>query len=235
MVFDLWKKRIFVLYLLANYQFLKSVQKNYWVKSGAFAFLQRLSIPLFGFGSYILLVRSLTLDEIGIWTLYISFATTVEMAREGLLKEALIKHFYDSNQQDKYYLIGASLRINLIFTLIAFLLTVGLYNAFHERIKIDGFLHLLIIYNVGLVLTTFQSHIQYILHAIMDFKAIFFGFFIKQGVLFILILNSFFIEVNLDLIALSIFHACGILFATLSNWLFIRKKPKRMQRITSFE
>ena len=64
--------------------------KGYWIRSGAYTILQRSSMLLFGVGSFMLLVRMLSKEDFGVWSLFLSVATLFEVARNGLIQNALI-------------------------------------------------------------------------------------------------------------------------------------------------
>ena len=79
---------------------MRNIRHNYWIKSGFFTIAQRLSVPLFGVGSFLILIRSLSEEQMGVWALFLNVVTTLEVARNGLIKGAIVKYMNSSKEED---------------------------------------------------------------------------------------------------------------------------------------
>jgi lipopolysaccharide exporter len=66
-------------------------KSNYWLKSGTYTILQRFFNVLFGFGAFAILVRVMPKNEFGVWALFVSVTSLIEVARIGLIQNALKK------------------------------------------------------------------------------------------------------------------------------------------------
>src|SRR6478752_8768327 len=93
--------------------------KGYWIRSGAYTILQRSSMLLFGVGSFMLLVRMLSKDDFGVWSLFLSVATLFEVARNGLIQNALIKYLNSHDEAEHASIISASFYLNILLTIIS--------------------------------------------------------------------------------------------------------------------
>ena len=76
----------------------------------------RFSALVLGFGSFFILVRMASKEAFGVWALYLSVTTLVELARNGLIQNSLIKHLTTSHEKDKKEIITASFVLNVILT-----------------------------------------------------------------------------------------------------------------------
>ncbi len=57
----------------ANPKNMSEQKYSYWLKSGIYSGMQKFSMLLFGVGSVLLLTRALTIDEMGVWSLFLVF------------------------------------------------------------------------------------------------------------------------------------------------------------------
>ena len=92
-------------------------KRSYWLRSGFFTIAGRLSVIIFGFGSVYLLLRGLTKIDFGIWVLFLTIASFIEVGRVGLQQNALIKYLSNSKKEDYAKISSASLILNLLITL----------------------------------------------------------------------------------------------------------------------
>src|SRR5687767_9211542 len=100
-------------------------KKNYWIRSGTYTMMQRMSAFIFGFGSYFFLVRYYDVADFGVWTLYVVVSTSVEMSRSSFIQNAFIK-FFNEEGTDKSKLFTSSMLLNVLSTLIFVILLITL-------------------------------------------------------------------------------------------------------------
>ena len=161
------------------------IKGSYWLKSGAYTFLERFALQLFRFGSFFLLVRGLTRQLFGIWTIFLLVTSIIEMLRFGLIQNALVK--YISTQEDpkvRGRINTASIILNLAVTLltsiVVFILAQVADKAFQVHV-LDQILYLFIFTNVALIPLVQMQVIQ---QANLDFKAIFLSNLLRTGIFF---------------------------------------------------
>src|SRR5262245_30037611 len=87
--------------------------------------MERGSFMLFSFGSVYFLLRMLDKTDWGIWALFGSVTATVEVARNGLIQNALVKHLASSPKEDHGNITTASFVLNLILTSFSVLFLIG--------------------------------------------------------------------------------------------------------------
>jgi O-antigen/teichoic acid export membrane protein len=99
-----------------------SENKKYWLKSGVINTFQNFASVAFGTGSFFFLVRILTTYEFGVWALYMSTITILNILRDGLIKSALIKFLSGAKEEDKPKIMTAALHINIAISAFCVLL-----------------------------------------------------------------------------------------------------------------
>src|SRR5690606_29449680 len=98
----------------------------YWIKSGGYNFFLRIFGLLFNLASFLLLVRILPKDEFGIWALFTTITALIEMARNGLIQNGLIRHIVASDKEKIPEIITASFALNGILTLVSITILVAM-------------------------------------------------------------------------------------------------------------
>jgi O-antigen/teichoic acid export membrane protein len=182
--------------------------KNYWVKSGLYTFLQRFVTLIFGFGGFYLLIRMQSKNDFGIWALVISITALLEVARNGLIQNGLIKYSIGADKNEEAEIQSATLFLNVILTVLSCCFLYFSSSFFESIWHSNDVKSLLKIYCLtSIVLIPFQQF-SYIQQAKFDFKALFFMYLLRQGSFFFVILFHYIY-----------FHQIGLL--TLGWWLLI--------------
>lgn len=153
--------------------------------------MEKLSVQLFAFGAVFLLFRALTKEAFGTWAIFLTIAAIIEVARIGLLQNALVK-FLSTAKKEAYAKIStASLVLNILVTIltISFLLLVAQPAAtFFKMPEMKDLLQIYAWTNVSLI-PFFQMN--YIQQANLDFRGIFWSNFVRQGIFFTLVFFFF--------------------------------------------
>ncbi len=194
---------------------------TYWFKSGSYTLFERLSLQLFRFGGFYLLVRAFTREEFGVWVLFLIINAFVEMARVGLIQNALLRYLAPARPEQFGLINTASLALNVALTLlsVAFLLLLAeVYPVFWDMPLLENMLRLYAITTVVLI-PFFQFN--FIQQANQDFRGIFYSNFAREGLFFCYVLYGYFAPVRaLDLVDLAAFQIVAALAgAGLSFWL----------------
>jgi len=162
--------------------------KNYWINSGLYTFLQRFSTLVFGFGGFYMLIRMQSKSEFGVWALVISVTALLEVARNGLIQNGLIKFSIGASENDQAQIQTAALFLNIALTIVSciFLFFSGPY--FETIWHASSANYLLKLYCLtSIALIPFQQF-SYIQQAKFDFKGLFIMTLIRQGSFFFVIL-----------------------------------------------
>jgi len=96
-------------------------------------------VAVFGFFSFLILVRTLDPDHFGEWVLYITAGNFIEMLRFGITRTAIIRFLSGAKKNERKKLIGANWIIGLITTAIVAALLWIIYNIFPTAISNSGF------------------------------------------------------------------------------------------------
>src|SRR5690606_36888215 len=91
---------------------------NYWIKSGLINLAQNVFSVLFSFFSFYFLVRVLGKSDYGVWGLFLTTATIIELARNGLTQEAVIRYYSAGSEDDKRKITTSVIYITLCTTLL---------------------------------------------------------------------------------------------------------------------
>ena len=87
---------------------------SYWLKSGIYSGLQKAAVLLFGIGSVLLLTRFLTKEQMGVWNLFLMITGIIEICRQSLVKNAVIKYINGHPKESHRHIEGAALGLNVL-------------------------------------------------------------------------------------------------------------------------
>lgn len=201
---------------------------SYWYKSAFYTILQRFSVAFFGVVSYLLLVRVLSVSQIGIWALFNIISATFEMSKYALLKNALITILNSTNNpEERAKIASSSLVINIIFTAIFILLVLFLGSTLGHYWKIPELHTMLKWYILSTLFLIPFAHFEYLQQANMEFKGIFGAYFFRQGGFFLtLIIAIFTFKGSITLNKLVVLQAVCILGGSILSFFYARKYLK---------
>ena len=184
-----------------------AAERKYWLTSGMFTLMQRFGVQLFGLGMVPIVFRSFGDNKAaaGIWFLFLTGVSILEVGRIGLQQNALVKYLSNCEEGDYAKISTASFVLNLIvtaFMVIALLALSGPIGAL-ESIQSPELTTMLRIYCLTTVLLIpfFQSN--FMGQANLDFKGMFWSDFVRQGLLFVYMFVVFMWGNGLDLITLA--------------------------------
>lgn len=147
---------------------------------GAFSLLNRLAIVFFGFLNIFFMVRLLPKEEIGVWSLFLSVTTILELLRNGFIRNSLITHLVSAPTEDEQgRVIAASWALHLALTILT---SVGLYfaaaplSAFWEAPHLEKLFY---IYIIRALLLVPALQFEYLQQCEVNFKAIFWGTIVR--------------------------------------------------------
>ena len=173
--------------------------KNYWIRSGTYTMLQRIATFLFGFGSYFLLVRYFSIEDFGIWTLYLVVSGSVEMSRSAFIQNAFVK-FFNEGEIDKQKLFTSSIVLNLISTLLFIFMLIILRPVLQAFWNSDTIGIMIMWYcATSLILIPF-TQLNYLEQANHSFAGIFWSTVVRQGAFFCIVAAGYFFFPGLSLV-----------------------------------
>lgn len=196
--------------------------KNYWVKSGILSLMEKFSIQGFALITVMMLFRLLSKEQVGVWVYFLVIASIIEVARIGLLQNALVKFLTSSSEDDYPKIVTASVVINLLFTVltVSFLIFCSPYIAsWYNEPDLEMLLKIYALTNIALV-PFFQFN--YIQQANLDFKGIFYAAFARQGFFFLVVVWLFLTVETTNLKFLAIGYIVASLIGSIVGYIYCK-------------
>lgn len=177
-------------------------KKDYWLRSGFINIIQNFSGVFFGFAGFYLLVRILTKQDFGVWTLFISTTTILEAIRSGLLQSALIKYISSSDAEEHPDIITASFLINAAVQVVCIVIILFL-APYLSRIWDAPQLTVMMYWYIAIyLLSGLQAQFNGIEQANLRFNGIFVTTLVRQAVFFSYVLACYLLGWSVDLVSL---------------------------------
>jgi len=204
---------------------LKKHFSSYWIRSAFFTILQRFSVTLFGLINFVVLIRSLSKDQMGAWALFLAITTVFETTKTSLLKNAHIRYVSTTDEEgEKTTIASSSLLINASISIIFILLIAFFSGVLSSWLHAGPDLAVTLKWFIpGLVCMIFFSHMEAIQQSHLDFKGVFAGYFVRQVLFFTLILGTWLLHIPFSLPWLAIYQSISIAVGTLVITGFSRK------------
>lgn len=93
--------------------------KKYWLPNGVYSFLINVVLFVSGFAGFVLLVRYYDKSQFGAWALYLALTSFADVARAGLVTNALVRYASLQNSKDEYSkVLSGSLFLHIVFTVV---------------------------------------------------------------------------------------------------------------------
>ena len=200
----------------------KPGNKKYWLKSGVINTLQNLAGVVFGTGSFFLLVRILSTHDYGVWALYMTTVTILNILRDGLIKSALIKFLSGAQDQDKPKIMTAALHINIAISLFCVSLIFVFGNLLANYLNAPEMVSLLYLFSAVYILNGFLTQFNSVEQANLQFKGVFISNIAFQAVYFSFVLYCFVFKIELNLYYLVLVQILGSVVSALLAYLHTR-------------
>lgn len=184
--------------------------------------MQRVSAFMFGFGSYFLLVRYFSVEDFGIWTLYLVVSTSVEMSRSAFIQNAFVK-FFNEDKVQKNTLFTASIMLNMLSTLffIAILLAITPVLQSFWHTSIIGIM--IALYCLTSVVLIPLTQLNYLEQANHQFAGVFWSSVIRQGTFFLVVVTAYLFYPGLPLVFFAGVHVVTAFLGLINAYFHTRK------------
>ena len=196
---------------------------SYWLNSGIYSFLQRISVMFFGIGSFFVLARVLSTDHMGVWAHFLAITANIELIRWAIVKNAFIKYLSVHIKEAKNEITTAALALNIVVTASLGLLVLFGMPYLSGFLKAPELTREMYIFLVGLLMLIPFSHFEWIQNSQGDFKGIFVAYMARQGGWFLMMLIHLLIFRTVTLPFLALYYSLGILAGTLVAYGYVRK------------
>lgn len=195
-----------------------------WLGAALYNGLQKLSIPIFGVVSTMLLAHEgLTKPEMGVWSLFLVFTSFIELIRQALVKTSLIKFVNHAGEEDQKNVLSAAFFLNTAITSILTLVLIVAGQYFENVLSAPELGSMLYIFIAGMILLIPFSHFEWIMYGKSDFRGLFWIYFVRQGLNLLLIIGYLFFRSHVPLEILVLFYNCAILAGTIMGYRWASK------------
>ena len=168
-----------------------------------------------------MMVRMLSEDEIGVWVLYMNFASIVEVTKSGFIKNASIRYFNTQHSNDE--VIIASIFLNILFTVATIILTILGAAAFYYWWNNEAVAILLLIFCIQLVVHIAFAHFDYQLTSQLKFGVMMNAYIVRNLLLFVCLAIPFMLSFTITLANVAMFQVVGLIFAVV--YIMLKVKP----------
>jgi O-antigen/teichoic acid export membrane protein len=170
------------------------------------------------------MVRHISPPEMGIWSLFLMITTMVELIKQGLLRNPLIKFLGMSEYADKKDEVQCTaLLINIGFSILAIFVFVFLGSLIGSFLKSPQLKQLLLWNTLFVILLIPFNHCEVILQASFKYQKIFYSYFLRQGLFMILVVLVVFVFPKyLSLVTFAILQIISLLAGAIIILIFSR-------------
>jgi O-antigen/teichoic acid export membrane protein len=212
---------------------MKTAKNKNWLLAGIFNGLQKLSIPIFGLASTMILAKGvLTVEEMGIWSLFLVVTSFVELIRQALVKTSMIKYVNHAGPEDQKFIFSSALFLNIIVTLS---IIVVLFFTAVPIAKLQGAPELesmIYIFSGGMILLIPFSHFEWIMYSKSFFKGLFWTYFFRQGISLVLMILFLIFNDKITLNHLVIFYCVGIAVGIGVSYIFVANQLEKVFKLS---
>ncbi len=207
---------------------------NYWVKSGAYSSLNRISEFGFSFISFLCLVRMLSKEEFGIWVLFMSIYAIIDMSRTGFLQNGMIRFIL--SESNKFYskILTSGLVLSFFLTFIIILILLLGAGYIEVWLNAANLSKIIFIHCIALPFMALHTIGTIIMQAKLNFRALFIGGLFKSIPFTGYIIYAYFYADSPSLIDIAWVFNISLLIGTLAvlimTWkdLSVDKKPSKL-------
>lgn len=200
----------------------KIVTKNYWIRSGTISLLQQIASFVVGFAGFFFLVRITQKDDYGTWILFLSTVSLIEIIRNELIQNALIKHISAGKAMDHGKIITTSFVINAVVTTLLALALVAIAPLLGRIWNAPAISGMLWLYLVSFFLSAIQMQCNSIGQANLHFNGLFLSTFLKQFLFLLALMAAYFLNYELALIQLVEVNIIAAMVGALVSWYYAR-------------
>lgn len=189
----------------------------YWLDTGKYAMLQKLFSILLGMLAFMLLARIFVPADFGVWGLFIIISSIIETCRNALVRNGYIRFIHASPAGTQPAIEAAAMLTNGVFTILLMLVLFFFGELLEQLFRAPGLGGMLRYYAVGLLLLAPYSWFDNFFYSRMDFRAIFWMYFLRNisflGLVLFYFLSGFSLSKELAVAGYALVLIPGILAA----------------------
>lgn len=195
--------------------------------------LNNIAMTFFGLLGFVLLARSLDQQQLGIWIIYITAVTMIEMIRSGLTRIAMIRFLSGASTSERDAIIGTNWLISITLTAVIIVVIYSIRLFFREAIIHSDYAAFFTWYPLLAVFNLPYNTVLTLLQAGQNFSRILWLRTIESGAFVLyLLLNFFFMRTAIDNIIIvhlliTLFISVFCFYQGLDILTYIRKANRR--------
>lgn len=194
---------------------IEKIRASYWLKSGSFTVLSQFSGVFFGFINFYLLLRMLDRNDYGVWTLFISVATFMELVKNGFITSPLVRYSMVEEKNEYTKILSSSLLLNSVVTLVQIIIIISFSFFLSDLWKSPQLESLFFIFIAATLLLIPATHFSAIQQANMNFKGNLYANITRQFTFFVFVLIGYSFKIKFELWHLAVIHSFSILVSVL--------------------
>lgn len=195
---------------------------SYWIHSGKYTAIQKLSTLLMGIISFMFLARVLGPEGFGIWGLFLVISSITETARTALIRNAFIRFMHQTEEKEHGHLQAAAFVLSLSLSIVISILFILLSAPVSALLKAPSLAIMLNWYALTFLVTVIFAHCEMLLNAKMDFRGVCFMYCVRQGFLLLIFIVYFYLGKGLNAHMLSLFYLMTIIAGSVTGYFFSR-------------
>jgi lipopolysaccharide exporter len=172
------------------------------------------------------MVRIFPPEEIGVWVLFITVVSMVELLRNGFIRNPFIVYFTSTAEADKPSFLLSSFILHAGIGLLTSIILLVFASRLSDFWDAPQLYELFIVYSItSLILVPFLQF-EYILESEVQFAGVFWSNLLRQGTTTLFLIYAFFIIGKTTLFNLSLIQLFSTLAACFVSYPYIRKHLK---------
>ncbi|MCW3465409.1 lipopolysaccharide biosynthesis protein [Chitinophaga nivalis] len=207
---------------------------TYWLKSGIFSGMQKVAVLLFGIGSVLILTRTLSKPDMGVWNLFLAYTGLIEIVRQSLIKNAVIKYINSTQPTLHAAIQGAALTMNIMITVVIGLLIACFIAPLSRVLQAPALSDVMYLFLPGLLMLIPFSHFEWIQNANADFRGVFWAYLTRQGISFCCIVADLLLTGHVSLTALILYFNIGLFAGMVVSGFFAARFLHRTMQYDRF-
>ena len=179
--------------------FLKTTLFKILKDANFLSFAGNLSTALAGLFSYMILLRMLSIHDFGIWMLFITPASLIDMLRFGITREALVRYLSGCSPEDKKYYLGSAWVVGLLILTGITAILWSIFLVLPGHITSSGYSLFFIWYPLLGLVTLPWNYAWSVFQAEVDFgKILWIRFFNLCSFLLIILIAYLFVKIDVS-------------------------------------
>lgn len=212
------------------------LNSSYWLKSGSYTFLTKLSESGFGLLTFLILVRLLPKEQFGVWVLLISVSAITESMRKAFVSNPLVRFINISDEAKHDEIVTSSIVQNIIYTSFTSGLMVLLAAPLARLWEAPLFENTLYVFAACNFFVGFFSQCNFIQLAHLHYQGTFYASLIRKGFFFLFSFYCLFFWTNITVPQLVASQIVIFIFIIPFNIWFTRNySPQYQWSISQFK